>query len=181
MKSGFKLLKKTITDLSSEPRLKCNVKWELYLHLTVGDWAGDAILVSDVVGAVVGWARARAWCTVTSWFFKKKKMDTRSNQNGRNTICNSLQQAALSLLFLGLLIESLTCHVQRAFLGRSYRAVPPPQQRAAPPLCHLLLQPGAQFKIRLWRCGESKHILCSHCSLSYHAQILSSFIHIIWY
>lgn len=44
---------------------------------------------------------------------------------------------------------SLTCHVEGAFLGGGDGAVPTPQQRTAPPLAHLLLQPGAQLQVGL--------------------------------
>lgn len=40
---------------------------------------------------------------------------------------------------------SLTCHVKGAFLGGCDGAVSTAQQRTAPPLAHLLLQPGAQL------------------------------------
>lgn len=38
-------------------------------------------------------------------------------------------------------VHVLTCHVQGALLGGGDGAVSPSQQRAAPPLAHLLLQP----------------------------------------
>lgn len=44
---------------------------------------------------------------------------------------------------------SLTCHVERALLGGSDGAVSAAQQRAAPPLAYLLLQPGAQLQVGL--------------------------------
>lgn len=40
---------------------------------------------------------------------------------------------------------SLTCHVKGAFLGGCDGAVSTAQQRTAPPLAHLLLQPRAQL------------------------------------
>lgn len=43
----------------------------------------------------------------------------------------------------------LTCHVEGALLGGGDGAVPAPQQRTAPPLAHLLLQPGAQLQVGL--------------------------------
>lgn len=43
----------------------------------------------------------------------------------------------------------LTCHVEGAFLGCGDGAVPATQQRAAPPLAHLLLQAGAQLQVGL--------------------------------
>lgn len=43
----------------------------------------------------------------------------------------------------------LTCHVEGAFLGGGDGAVSATQQRTAPPLAHLLLQPGAQLQVGL--------------------------------
>lgn len=51
---------------------------------------------------------------------------------------------------------SLTCHVQGALLGGGDGTVSPSQQRAAPPLAHLLLQPRAQFQVGLRGCRGGK-------------------------
>lgn len=45
----------------------------------------------------------------------------------------------------------LTCHVERAFLGAGDGTVSATQQRTAPTLAYLLLQPGAQLQVGL-RC-----------------------------
>lgn len=46
-------------------------------------------------------------------------------------------------------LQTLTCHVQGAFLGGGDGAVPAAQQRTAPALAHLLLQPGTQLQVGL--------------------------------
>lgn len=52
----------------------------------------------------------------------------------------------------------LTCHVERAFLGGGDGAVSATQQRTAPTLAHLLLQPGAQLQVGLrgWKKIEKR-------------------------
>lgn len=93
----------------------------------VGDGRhGDAVLVGDVVGAVVGGtgSRARGAAACRVWPGEEEKhRQARGCWSPCVTVC-----------------VSLTCHVQGALLGGGDGAVSPSQQRAAPPLAHLLLQ-----------------------------------------
>lgn len=117
----------------------------------VGDRHGDAILIGDVVGAVIrgAWAWAGGAATRRVW-------NTNTNQTHRRRKNSSpqIKRCERRTAVCG----SLTCHVERAFLGGGDGAVSTPQQRTAPPLAHLLLQPGAQLQVGLrgWKEGGER-------------------------
>lgn len=110
---------------------------QTYLSV-VGDWHRDAVLTGDVVGAVIRGAGARArgaaTCRVLATQIKhilKKDKDS----VGKKTVSTGRD------------CGPQTCHIKRAFLGGGDGAVSATQQRAAPPLAHFLLQPGAKLQV----------------------------------
>lgn len=110
---------------------------EIYLDV-VGDWHRDAIFTWDIVGAVIrgAWARAggaatcRVWATQIKHVLKEYKDSVKNKRVWTQRVCGSP-----------------TCHVEGAFLSGSDGAVSTTKQRTAPPLAHLLLQPGAELQV----------------------------------
>lgn len=112
-------------------------RWEIYLAV-VGDWHRDAILIGDIVGAVIrgAWARAggaatcRVWATQIKHVLKEYKDSVKNRTVWTQRVCGSP-----------------TCHIKGAFLSCGDGAVSTTKQRTAPPLAHLLLQPGAELQV----------------------------------
>lgn len=138
-------------------------RYEPYLHWAAGDGAGDAVLVGDVVGTVVGWARTWPRGAVTGRFWKinnKRSHCYGESETAQYWCCLYSNASRVGCTDRPFLVSelcadnTLTCHVQRALLGCGNGTILPPQQWAAPPLRHLLLQPGAQLQVRLRRCGQ---------------------------
>lgn len=128
---------------------------QIYLSV-VGDWHGDAVLTGDVVGAVIrgAWARARsaATCRVCA---------TQIKQGLRNYKDSFENKTVWTRRDCG----SQTCHIKGAFLGGGDGAVSATQQRTAPPLAHLLLQPGAKLQVGFRGWTEVRRKLLNATSL----------------
>lgn len=130
-------MKNFVEVIVSRRELSLKSRWEIYLAV-VGDWHRDAILTGDIVGAVIrgAWARAggaatcRVWATQIKHVLKEYKDSVKNRTVWRQRVCGSP-----------------TCHVKGAFLRGSDGAVSTAKQRTAPPLAHLLLQPGAELQV----------------------------------